>query len=335
MNDPAKIFEDLKKPLDPTMKQQRQVKGTSLSYLPTHYAIDQANRIFGFDGWSFTIDEGPVEVYMPRFVEEKTGEIVENVILGYKAYITVNIPGVRIITDVGFVEIPIGRDTGLPLTSASNIEASMKGCISDGVKRCLRWVGSQFGNDLYNHEDRRGNADAAPARQSEAASAPRAAATRRPSDNAELPVNEICPVCGSKKRPNYQVCYQCSKDGRKPGDAKDAASPREEEESFPGEEPENLDEVFGPKESSQPATTSAFTSAQQATAGKYLDGLARRTPADVTKSAFENSVKGMAIDMAVVQDILGVTTVAWNRRAGQNWYTALQAVCSAVTGVPA
>ena len=41
----------LKQPIDPKAVSSREQKGMQLSYLESWYVINEANRIFGFDGW--------------------------------------------------------------------------------------------------------------------------------------------------------------------------------------------------------------------------------------------------------------------------------------------
>ena len=45
-------IEELKKPLDPRHVASRSQGGGQVSYIEGWHAIAEANRIFGFDGWT-------------------------------------------------------------------------------------------------------------------------------------------------------------------------------------------------------------------------------------------------------------------------------------------
>ena len=123
----------LEAPLDAGRIAKRQGRGAgSFDYLPTFDVIDAANRIFGFDGWSYEVREC-------RLVHE-----IDNGAVLYRADVSVTALGVTR-QDIGFCD---SRDS----SPAAAHDMAAKGAISDGLKRALRTFGNQFGNCLYDKE---------------------------------------------------------------------------------------------------------------------------------------------------------------------------------------
>lgn len=130
----------LKKPLGKSRVKQRSQSGRSFSYIEGYDAIDTANEIFGFDGWSYTVDEITAAGDFER-KDFKTGELVPVVL--YAAKVTVTVGEVS------------RQDIGHGITAANNAdshETAMKGAVTDAMKRALRTFGSQFGNSLYTKD---------------------------------------------------------------------------------------------------------------------------------------------------------------------------------------
>lgn len=98
--------------------------GRQFSYIEGWFAIEQANAIFGFDGWSY--------------------EIMDLAQMGdgaaYKARVRVYAGGVWR-EDIGCCQ---GKGKGFEAH-----DMAMKGAVTDAVKRALRTFGAQFGNRLY------------------------------------------------------------------------------------------------------------------------------------------------------------------------------------------
>lgn len=138
------LFEDLTKRLDPSLIARRKVGGRSqpAPYIEGFEAINQANRHFGFDGWSS--DVIAVDAQTTRRVDGTTGEATESV-LYYRATVRVTIK-----------EWGISKtDIGVGVLAAQNGDAhdmAVKGAVTDGLKRALRQFGPQFGNDLYDKD---------------------------------------------------------------------------------------------------------------------------------------------------------------------------------------
>ena len=119
--------------LDAAHIRQREQSGMRLSYIESHHAIREANRIFGFDGWTSTVTA-------LNLVQD--GEQEGKRRIGYTATVTVTALGVTR-QDVGFGQ-GIDRDAGRAHESA------IKEAVSDAQKRALRTFGDAFGLALYD-----------------------------------------------------------------------------------------------------------------------------------------------------------------------------------------
>ena len=137
----------LRAPLDlNNVKKRKGAGGRTLDYISGEHAIAEANRIFGFDGWSCET------IHM---------ECVKESPITYIARVRVKAGGV---TREGW-----GGD------SSHDHEMAVKGAETDAIKRALRTFGNQFGLPLYDKEENAENLT----RGSESAPTP------RPSPGAE------------------------------------------------------------------------------------------------------------------------------------------------------
>ena len=115
----------LSAPLDlNNVKQRKGAGGRTLDYISGEHAIAEANRIFGFDGWSCET------VHM---------ECVKENPITYIARVRVRAGGV---TREGW-----GGDNG------NDHENAVKSAETDAIKRALRTFGNQFGLPLYDKEE--------------------------------------------------------------------------------------------------------------------------------------------------------------------------------------
>lgn len=134
-------------PLNPAIVQQRKgTGGRMLSYLPGHVVIDQANHIFGYDGWSYRLADGYPKLLKTHTVVNARSE--ETTIVTYIAVVMVTV-GSTSREDVGAAageDTPEGHDTAL------------KGAVTDALRRALRSFGAQFGNSLYGQAELRAQA---------------------------------------------------------------------------------------------------------------------------------------------------------------------------------
>ena len=131
----------LRAPLDlNNVKKRKGAGGRTLDYISGEHAIAEANRIFGFDGWSCET------IHM---------ECVKESPITYIARVRVKAGGV---TREGW-----GGD------SSHDHEMAVKGAETDAIKRALRTFGNQFGLPLYDKEENAENLT----RGSEPAATPR------------------------------------------------------------------------------------------------------------------------------------------------------------------
>jgi len=141
----------LMQPLDHAFVTEREARdGRLLQYIEGWVVINQANRIFGHDGWGAEV-VGDV-AYRPLSLVDPVTDAPAAVGM-YTATVRVTARGCPPKADIGcgFVaeETPEAH------------EAAYKGAVTDALKRALRHFGDQFGNGLY---DRRNAVDAAASR---------------------------------------------------------------------------------------------------------------------------------------------------------------------------
>ena len=150
------ITQQLDAPLDPSLVAQRKGRaGHTFPYLPGRVAIQQANRLLGYGGWGYDL----VGAVTPRDIttrDAQTGAVAHAT--AYTATIRLHVPGMPPRTDVGFQVVAE--------ESAQGHETAYKGAVTDGLKRALRTLGAQFGNDLAGDGGNGGtDTGAAPLRQ--------------------------------------------------------------------------------------------------------------------------------------------------------------------------
>jgi len=119
--------------LDPSVISKRKQGGMMVSYVEGWFVLEQANRIFGFDGWSSKI-------------KNLSWETTE------KGYVAVCEMSVKI----DFVDGQVVReDVGVgDASKKQGLELAIKDAVTDSMKRAFRSFGNQFGNSLYDkHND--------------------------------------------------------------------------------------------------------------------------------------------------------------------------------------
>ena len=135
----AKQTQALRRNLNPQHVRTRQANGRELSYIEGWYAVSEANRIFGFDGWSRETVE--TRCALAR-------EIRGNFLAVYiaKVRITVRTRGATIIRE--------GHGTGEGRgTSPGEVhDIALKAAETDATKRALATFGRPFGLDLYRKD---------------------------------------------------------------------------------------------------------------------------------------------------------------------------------------
>ena len=134
----------LKINLDGRRVKTRQQGNISLSYLEGYDIIDTANFAFGFGNWGYEVKE-------LQQVSEETNQN-QNRVIGYKAVVTVTVFDVHHKSYV--VREDVGFGTGIARDYASAHESGAKEAVTDALKRAFRTFGNQFGNALYDKEQR-------------------------------------------------------------------------------------------------------------------------------------------------------------------------------------
>ncbi|OWB58900.1 hypothetical protein B5S28_g4994 [[Candida] boidinii] len=109
--------------------------GTRVSYIEGWKAINLANEIFGFNGWSSDVRDIFVD-----YVDESQGRIS----LGLSAVVRITLKDGTYREDIGYGHIENAR------TKAMAFEKAKKEAVTDGMKRALRCYGNALGNCLYD-----------------------------------------------------------------------------------------------------------------------------------------------------------------------------------------
>ncbi len=133
-------LEELAKPLDPKNVKSRSKGNFNLSYIEGWWAIMEANRIFGFDGWD---RDTMYNKEVCRHEYDKQGTKMYKV--GYEAKVAITIVGDRTLTRMG-----TGHGSGIAKDLFDAIEGAAKEAETDAMKRALMTFGHQFGLALYD-----------------------------------------------------------------------------------------------------------------------------------------------------------------------------------------
>lgn len=132
---------ELAKPLNRAHVKQRTQAGRQLSYVEGWHAIAEANRVFGFDGWT----RETVEI---KCVSEKDREIGTQKHPGfgvsYIAKVRINVGGV--------IREGIGAGHGIDRDLGQAHESAIKEAETDAMKRGLMTFGNIFGLALYDKD---------------------------------------------------------------------------------------------------------------------------------------------------------------------------------------
>ena len=140
---PRRVLGLLAEPLDPGLVSERGARdGRLLQYIEGWAAINQANRIFGYDGWGGEV-VGEV-IYRPMSLIDPATDSPLAVGM-YTAAVRVTVRG-----------CPARSDAGCGFVAGETPEAheaAYKGAVTDALKRALRHFGDQFGLRLYERRN--------------------------------------------------------------------------------------------------------------------------------------------------------------------------------------
>ena len=135
----AKQVQALRRKLDRRHVRTREANGRELSYIEGWYAISEANRIFGFDGWNReTVDSRCV------LTRENRGSFLAVYVA--KVRITVQADGATIVRDGH------GSGEGRGTSPGEVHDIALKAAETDATKRALATFGKPFGLELYRKD---------------------------------------------------------------------------------------------------------------------------------------------------------------------------------------
>lgn len=169
----------LSAPLHSAHVKQRSQAGRSLSYIEAWHAIAEANRIFGFDGWTRETVELR-QLGEPRQVGDKWR-------VGYSAKCRVTVwAGERVVVREG-----CGFGSGIDKDLDQAHESALKEAESDAMKRALMTFGNPFGLALYDKQqanvtNARPEAQVMPEASPEVSGRKSAAQAKRDGDDAKI-----------------------------------------------------------------------------------------------------------------------------------------------------
>ncbi len=129
--------------LDPKNVQPPRQFGPKGSYIEGWHAMAEANRIFGFGEWSYTISKCQCVSERPR----ETGKN-KNPGFGVTYVATVRVVIGDIAGDV--IREDVGAGHGYDIDCGLAHESAVKEAVTDALKRALRSFGNPFGLALYD-----------------------------------------------------------------------------------------------------------------------------------------------------------------------------------------
>ncbi len=133
------IKNKLTETLDPKNVKQRSKSGFTLDYIEGWFAIEEANRIFGFEGWSRQTDE--LELLHEPYQNEK-----KNWGVSYRAKVKI-----EVFADGDYVvREGSGFGSGFSKQLGDAHESALKEAETDAMKRALMTFGNKFGLALYD-----------------------------------------------------------------------------------------------------------------------------------------------------------------------------------------
>src|SRR5262245_12082165 len=132
----AKQVQALRRTLNSRHVRMRQANGRDLSYIEGWYAISEANRIFGFDGWSR-------ETFDSRCVLARENRGAFLAVYTARVRISVQANGSTIIREGH------GSGEGRGASPGEVHDTALKAAETDATKRALATFGRPFGLELY------------------------------------------------------------------------------------------------------------------------------------------------------------------------------------------
>ena len=132
---------------------QRKQGGAMVDYIGGWTVIENANRIFGYQGWEWTLNDLKEVEHSQITKDGKEGWRIAYIATGtvtidkeYNEVIGKQEP--QSFTDVGFGNATSYQNVG------DAVESAVKEAATDCMKRCMRFMGNQFGLALYDKQQR-------------------------------------------------------------------------------------------------------------------------------------------------------------------------------------
>ena len=141
MTDWRVISEECAQPLD-TRHVKNPAPGKYGQYIEGWHAIDEANRIFGFGGWSYSVDTLVKTNQGTAEKADRDGRPYVQHEVGYAATVTVTVDEVT--------RQDVGHGAGDHKREGDAHEGAIKEAVTDALKRALRTFGYRFGLALYD-----------------------------------------------------------------------------------------------------------------------------------------------------------------------------------------
>ncbi len=153
MMDWEKIGNDLSRKLDPAHVKPAKAYGPKGDYIEGWHAMAEANRIFGFGGWQYTIQDVKCVSERARKIGKEPGA-KDGFGVSYTAMVCVLVGDVR--------REDIGAGHGYDVDCGLAHESAIKEAVTDALKRALRSFGNPFGLALYDKSRENVGIDAPP-----------------------------------------------------------------------------------------------------------------------------------------------------------------------------
>lgn len=129
----------LSEKLDATKVRPPSQYGPKGDYLEGWYVIAEANRIFGFDGWSYEVLEANCVAQVPRAIGQQKRD----------GFGVTYVSKVRVLV-AGVMREDYGAGHGYDVDLGLGHESAIKEAVTDALKRALRTFGNPFGLALYD-----------------------------------------------------------------------------------------------------------------------------------------------------------------------------------------
>lgn len=132
-------------PLNRNHVRSRSQGGRGVSYIEGWRAIDEANRIFGFDGWTR-------ETMEIKCVSEREREIGQQKKPGWGVSYIAKVKVVAFAGDTIVTREGVGAGHGIDVDLGQAHESAIKEAETDAMKRALMTFGNPFGLALYDKD---------------------------------------------------------------------------------------------------------------------------------------------------------------------------------------